>query len=393
MNPSYFFLGSVTVAADYSNVTAFLNLCMHLSIPYSDFKSYPDKVTVVFRLSEFKRFKREAEARGICYTVEKKSGLPIFLGKYKYRFGIWLGILCAAALVIASHLYIWDIEVTGNESVTSGEIRELLREQGFEVGSFIPHANTDKIENRILMKTDKLSWISVNIIGTVANVEVREREVERPSEPTRPANLVAKKSGIVEEVRIYRGNVVVGAGQYVKEGELLVSGLFDSVQEGFRYTRASGKVYARTVEEFYIEIPYEYETKRYTGLEYCEKVLNFFDFSMNISKKYGNEDILCDKINIVENCSLFGRVQTPFAVRTVKYLEYETVYETRSEKAAEELAYFELDKRLADMSEDSTLIKKTVIPLVRDDRFILHCVIVLIEDIAEVSEFDVILGE
>ena len=114
---------------------------------------------------------------------------------------------------------------------------------------------------------------------------------------------------------------------------------------------------------------------------------------MNISKKYGNEDILCDKINIVENCSLFGRVQTPFAVRTVKYLEYETVYETRSEKAAEELAYFELDKRLADMSEDSTLIKKTVTPLVRDDRFILHCVIVLIEDIAEVSEFDVILGE
>ena len=51
------------------------------------------------------------------------------------------------------------------------------------------------------------------------------------------------------------------------------------------------------------------------------------------------------------------------------------------------------DKRLADMSEDSTLIKKTVIPLVRDDRFILHCVIVLIEDIAEVSEFEVILGE
>ena len=45
------------------------------------------------------------------------------------------------------------------------------------------------------------------------------------------------------------------------------------------------------------------------------------------------------------------------------------------------------------MSEDSILIKKTVTPLVRDDRFILHCTIVLIEDIAEVSEFDVILGE
>ncbi len=393
MNPSYLILGSVTVSADYENVTALLNLCMHLSIPYSDFKSYPDRVTVVFRLSAFKRFEREADAREICYTVEKKHGLPIFLSKYKYRFGIWLGILCAAALVLASHLFIWDIEVTGNESVTSSEVRELLREQGFAVGSFIPRANTDRIENRILMESERISWISVNIIGTVANVEVRERETEREDEPTRPANLVAKKSGIIEEVRIFRGNVVVGAGKYVNKGELLVSGLFDSVQEGFRYTRASGQVFARTVEEFYIEIPYEYETKRYTGLEYCEKILNFFDFSMNISKKCGNEDILCDKINIVENYSLFGRVGTPFAVETVKYLEYETVCETRTPEAAEELAYFELEEKLAVMSEESTLIKKTVTPYVRDDRFILHCVIVLIEDIAEVSEFDVILGE
>ena len=393
MNLSYYILGSVTVAADYDNVTAFLNLCMHLSIPYSDFRSYPDRVTVVFRLSEFKRFEREAAAREICYTVEKKSGLPIFLGKYKYRFGIWFGILCAAALVLASHLFIWDIEVTGNESVTSSEVRELLRDQGFRVGSFIPRANTDRIENRILMESERISWISVNIIGTVANVEIREQDSKNEDEPTRPANLIAKKSGIIEEVRILNGNVVVGAGKYVNEGELLVSGLFDSVQEGFRYTRASGQVFARTVEEFYIEIPYEYETKRYTGLEYCEKILNFFDFSMNISKKCGNEDILCDKINIVENCNLFGRVQTPFSVETVRYLEYETVWETRSPDAAEELAYFELDGRLAEMSEGATLIKKTVMPLVRDDRFILHCVIVLIEDIAEVSEFDVILGE
>ena len=285
MNLSYYILGSVTVAADYDNVTAFLNLCMHLSIPYSDFRSYPDRVTVVFRLSEFKRFEREAAAREICYTVEKKSGLPIFLGKYKYRFGIWFGILCAAALVLASHLFIWDIEVTGNESVTSSEVRELLRDQGFRVGSFIPRANTDRIENRILMESERISWISVNIIGTVANVEIREQDSKNEDEPTRPANLIAKKSGIIEEVRILNGNVVVGAGKYVNEGELLVSGLFDSVQEGFRYTRASGQVFARTVEEFYIEIPYEYETKRYTGLEYCEKILNFFDFSMNISKK------------------------------------------------------------------------------------------------------------
>ena len=63
MNPSYYILGAVTVAADYENVTAFLNLCMHLSIPYSDFKSYPDKVTVKFRSSEYKQFEKDRRNR------------------------------------------------------------------------------------------------------------------------------------------------------------------------------------------------------------------------------------------------------------------------------------------------------------------------------------------
>ena len=393
MNLAYYILGAVTVSADYENVTSLLNLCMNLAIPYSDFKAGSGSVSMKFRLSEFKRLEGEARPRNIVYSIEKKQGLPVFLAKYKYRFGIWLGLLCGVALVIASTLFVWDVEVVGNSSVTVSEIKELLKSEDFGVGSFIPRANTDRIENNVLMNSEKLSWISVNIIGTVATVEVREREVADPDAPKRPANLVAKKSGIIEEVRLFRGNAVVGAGKYVNRGELLISGIFDSVQEGFRYTRASGKVYARTVEEFYIEIPYEYETKRYTGKEYCDKILNFFDYSMNISKNSRNDDILCDKIYIVENCVLFGAVSTPVTLETVKYLEYETVFETRSREAAEELAYFELSERLAFMMEDSILIKKTVTPIIRDDKFILYCVAVLIEDIAEVSEFDVIQGK
>ncbi len=394
MNPSYFFLGAVTVSADYENITPLLNLCMYLCIPYSDFTARSDRVTMVFRLAAFKKMQREADARGIFFKVEKRRGAPVFLEKYKYRFGIYLGLICALALIFLSHRFVWDIEVTGNESVTSKEVRELLREHGFSVGSYIPSVNTDKIENRILIDSERISWMSINIIGTVAEVQIRENVTpESESAVTKPANLIAKKSGLVEEVRIFRGKVMVGAGKYVNEGDLLVSGLFDSVQEGFRYTRAAGEVLARTVEELYIEIPYEYEEKEYTGAEYCDKYLIFFDYSMNISKNSGKDDILYDKINIVENYSLFGKIQTPFSVKTDRYLEYRTVWKIRGPEAAQELAYFELESKLSEISSNATLIKKTVTPYARDDRFILHCTIVLIEDIASVSEFEVELGE
>lgn len=393
MNPSYFFLGAVTVSADYENITPLLNLCMYYCIPYSDFTSKSDRVTMVFRLAAFKKMQKEADARGIIYTVERKRGVPVFLEKYKYRFGIYLGLICAFALIFLSHRFVWDIEVKGNETVTSKEVKELLREHGFSVGSYIPSVNTDKIENRILIDSERISWMSINIIGTVAEVQIRENVVpDRQSASAKPANLIARKSGIIEEVRLFRGRAMIGAGKYVNEGELLVSGLYDSVQEGFRYTRAAGEVLARTVEEFYIEIPYEYEKKEYTKDEYCNKYLIFFDYSMNISKNSGKDDVLYDKIDIVENCILFGKIHTPFWVKTERYLEYVTVEKTRSPEAAQELAYFELESRLSDISDNATLIKKIVTPYTRDDRFILHCVIVLIEDIAETAEFEVDLG-
>ena len=110
---------------------------------------------------------------------------------------------------------------------------------------------------------------------------------------------------------------------------------------------------------------------------------------MNISKKGGNEGALYDKISIVEECSIFDLIDTPFSLKTERYLEYEAVSLARTPEEAENLAYFNLECRLAGMAEDSILVKKTVTPLIREDRFILHCVIVLIENIAETEEFEV----
>jgi hypothetical protein len=185
----------------------------------------------------------------------------------------------------------------------------------------------------------------------------------------------------------------VSSGKFVEKGDLLVSGLFDSNRVGFRYTRASGQVLARTTSEFFIEIPYEYEGIVYTGEEYYDKYLNFFNFSIKISKNYGKEGALYDKIDIVENCSFPDGVPTPFEIQTVRYLEYENKVLTRSVDEAENLAYFELARRLGELAEDSVIIRKTVTPSIRDDRFSLYCVIVAIEDIASVSEFEVELSE
>ncbi len=389
MNISYLLFGSVTVFCDYENITPLLNICMRFAIPYTGMKHGRDGVELTFHLSNVKRIKIEAERCGVEYKVIRRGGLPQFFLRYKYRFGIYIGILCFVAMLIASRLFIWHIDVVGNENITTTEVKEMLRSQGFFVGSFIPSVNTDRIENRVLIESDTVSWISVNIKGNAAEVQIRERKTGNSDIPDRPANLVAAKSGVVEEVRIHSGLVVANAGKYVDKGDLLVSGIYDSTQLPFRYTRASGEVYARTVSEYYVEIPFEYEKIVYTGEEYYDKFLIFFDYSINISKNYGKEGALYDKIDIVENYCFRDGSPMPIEMRTVKYLEYEYVTETRSEEEAENLAYFELSQKLAENAPDTVILKKTIIPHITDRSFSLYCTVVAIENIAETSEFDV----
>lgn len=390
MNPSYFFLGGVRIFVDYDNAAPLLNLCMYFSIPYTAFTPVADGVEMTVRHSAYKRLKGEAEARGVVFSVRKRSGLPALFDRYKLRIGAFVGILLAFLLTVASQSVIWDINVTGNESITATEIRQMLREEGFFVGSYIPAANTDRIETRIMLKYDTISWMSINIMGTVAEVQVRETVPPQNADaPKNPANLVASKDGIIEEVRLFRGVATVVSGQPVSEGMLLVSGLYDGERIGVRYTRASGQILARTKSEYYIEIPFEYEEKRYTGEKFYDKYLNFFDFSINILKNSGNEGVLYDRISIVENFCFPDGKETPFGLRTDKYRAYETVKLTRTPKEAEELAYYELSARLSQLAEDSIVTRKTVTPILKQDSFMLVCRLEMIENIAETREIEI----
>ena len=288
MNPSYVLMGAVTLHTDSDGISPLLDLCLRKGIPYTDLIKTEDGFSVTLRYSAYSKLKKAAVNEDVELSVRSRHGIPAILERYKFRFGIPVGVIIAVMLVIFSHLFVWDIDVIGNETLTTAEVRELLKNEGFSVGSYIPRANTDRIENKIMMNTDTISWMSINIIGTVAEVQIREYSPPYSEiDDGKPASIVASKPGIIEEVRVLRGNVTVASGNFVEKGDVLVSGIIESERHGIRYERAQGKVFARTSYEFVIEIPFKYEGKRYTGEEFYEKYLNFFDFSINILKNSG----------------------------------------------------------------------------------------------------------
>ena len=384
----YTLLGFIRIQVKDEHKALAMNICMEYRIPYTDIElDSSGSICMTFKYYDYKKFEKIANINGIEFEKVKEGGLPRFLYKLRYRFGLCAGMIFGVALVIYFSSIIWDVRVVGNTTVTTEKIEGILESYGVALGKRIDKIDVDKIHNQILIESDEISFISINLSGNIANVEIREnRKPGEESSGVGFANVIAKKSGVIEDVRSYVGNVMVKSGQTVNEGDILISGLYDSKIEGFRYTRAAGEVMAKTVEEYYIEIPLQYEKKQYTGVVNYEKNLNFFGKTFNIFKKGGKDVSLYDTIYNVDNYALMGSASMPISISTLSFHEYEMIKAIRTIEEAEALAYFELDRKISESGAEF-LIKKTVTPRANENSFSIYCVVVYIENIAKTNEF------
>lgn len=328
--------GTVRVEATGAMPVTLLNLCAARGLAFWDAKA-EDSVTV--RLTVFKSDLKELEelARRSNVTVQavRKRGAPFFMRRFRKRYTLIAGFaLCIAALFWSS-LYIWDIDVSGNEAVPASKILTALENAGVGVGSFWPRFTIESIRSLVLVEVPELSFITVNVSGSRAEIIVRER-VPKPElvNESVHAHVIAEKSGIITGMNVYRGSASVLLGQTVLAGEMLVSGEIESPFAGLRGVRAMADVTARTWYELVAVQPLEGTSKSYTGEEKSRIALCIGTKRINF---YGNSGICdgnCDKIITEKRLELAGLFTLPVSIVRESCAEYE-------------LKPSELDSRLA----------------------------------------------
>ena len=388
MNPAYFLVGYTVLGIKRAHAEQVLNLCMHYGIPYVDGGSDALCLRLCLRSRQARRLCTILKAALIEYTVQKRGGLPWLLLRLSRRPGLIAGILCALCIIAASECFVFDVRVTGNQTLTASQVKELLAQQGFTPGSFIPSLDTDKIETRVMLASDRIAWLSINVKGTVAYVELIEQRLPAPATRLRPAHVVASRSGEVVAVELYRGNVLVSAGQQVQKGEILIAGVYDSQTLGFRFTRAAGKVMVRTVQEYEVHVPYQYEKKVYTGEILEKKSLIFFSFPIKVFQSTGNWGGVCDKIDIVDNFSPLADVELPLYLHTERCLLYEMQAATRTPEAALMLAHRQLSEQINQSLQDGELLDKRIRTRIGKDGVTLYATVTCIANVAQTQEFE-----
>ncbi|MBR2011382.1 MAG: sporulation protein YqfD [Clostridia bacterium] len=390
MNVYLFLIGYTELRVPAAAMTDFFEICRVLGISPRGAKRRRNSEDVICRLSRFSaaRVMALATQREIALTVLKTGGLPALWLRFIHRPGIVFGALTALALLVAANLFVWDVDITGCEVLTEREVEEELKAVGLSRGVFLPLVDGDAIMLALRQSDSRIAYATVNLIGTVAHVQIREAEPEPTKVPHAPANLVAKQDGIVVLPLIFEGECLVEVGEYVRAGQVLASGILDSESGGFRVTRAAGRVLARTEETIAVSVPFCYNEKVLTGRVFREVEVSFFGMRGKVFKNTGNVTNSCDII-VYEKEFYAGAHTLPFGLTVAEYYEYTEQAARRTATEALSLANEELAARLATASEARTLLAKTVEVVVDEEGVTLFCTAAFEEDIATVFEFSV----
>lgn len=380
---SRFVFGAYTLALKKERAREAMNVLITNNIPFGQSREENGEVFIMLTRRGLRRY---LGATGGFRFGEKAvyQGIPALLRRYRLRTGVFIGIFIFIASVTLSSFFIWDVNVTGNVSITTEEIRERLSAYGVREGAFIPSLDMNDVASRVLLETGNISFLKINMRGTVASVEVRERrESESEASAATPSNLVAKYSGQIERLEVLGGSSQVAYLQPVKKGELLVSGIIDSTALGYRLVRSRGKVFARVTLAYESEIPLETEEKAYTGAETHKKSIKIFSNSINLSKNtsvpYAKYDTIVNK----EKIYLFGKIELPIYVITETYREYTQAARTLTESEALERALADIEKQSEAELAGAEILSRSTETCVQGGALFVRTEIYCITDIAQ----------
>lgn len=342
------------VKADPAGERRFISALIFYKIPFGEISSGNGEI------SFFIRSRDEEKIREIAKSIEAEvsftlTGIPATIQRYRHRIGLPIGAAIAVLMIILSSKFVFDIEITGNKNVTTEKIEAELDSYGFRLGTYIPSSDIDGICKRIAAENEAISWISINMRGTVAHVEVREKKSVEITDTSSPSNIVAMYDGQIVSIEAHGGKSEVKAGQTVKKGEILISGIIDSPALGYRTVRARGRVLARVTRVFSASEELTRTIKTYTGLKTTRKSVKFFSKIINLFKNSNISYEKYDTIETEERLSLFG-TRLPLSIITKTYTEYTEDEISISMAEAERAAIEKISKVIGDEAEEMEIL-------------------------------------
>ncbi len=296
------------------------------NIQIYDIKESKGKLSAVIKASDYLYVCKSAKKYGIRTRVSERFGLYFRLYGYRKRWGLVVGPMCCAAVILILSQFVWDIRISGNDNVSKSQLYALADECGIYPGAYVHNFSVSDFESLGMADIKDLSWISVEREGSRIYIKVKEKALAKPVDipPEIPCNIVSDYDCQLISATVKRGVLQVKTGDGIRKGQLLISGTVDNNNDGVIHIHAEGELIARCyqTEEFYLT--YRQNKRKPVSEEKCSTYLMFGDFS--IKSPFDNVEISdTDDISYREEygfINVFG-IKTPLRYKKGIYTFYE----------------------------------------------------------------------
>jgi len=219
-----FLTGYVTLVVKGGNLEKLINMAVSRGLYLWDIRRVdPDTARVKLRLNGIKALRHIARVTRCRFRITGKSGLPFKVARLKKSKTLLAGAVISALLVYIMSSFIWFVEVRGNKNIPADRVEKIAGEAGLAIGTLKAGLNKDSIEKYIRNEIPGVAWVGIKITGTKAIIEIAEKIIIPPVDNS-PANVVAEKAGLIQDLLVLSGKPVVSEGEMVRKGDVLITG-------------------------------------------------------------------------------------------------------------------------------------------------------------------------
>ncbi len=238
--------GYVHIRATGGFLERFLNLCYSGKINLWDVCLRDNVLTFCISLGHFTKIRPIVAKSGVKVTILKKTGLIYKYRKHSKRIGFVTGLALFMVIHLILSMFVWCVDVQGNNTVSKSEILSQSECYGLTFGTF--KKGFDEIRTARNIAADykgKITWLSVNIKGSLAVIELREdNRIIGETEDRAPCNIVADFDGVILSAETFYGDCMVKSGIGVKKGDLLINGAIINEDMSTTFYAAKGRITA-----------------------------------------------------------------------------------------------------------------------------------------------------
>ena len=221
----------------------FINLCALSRVQVWDMTCRDGYIKGKIAARDFHKLRRIVRKTGVKLTISEKIGLPFYLKQHRNRVGLIVSAVFYIVFCIVMNRFVWCIDTVDSENFSREQIISAAENAGLHHGIYVSKFDEEKAARGIFKAFDgKLSWVKVNIKGSLAVIEYREKtEKLKIEERGEPSNIVADFDGVIVSDETYQGAKNISRGNAVKTGDVLISGVVEGVDQKPLYYEAKGK--------------------------------------------------------------------------------------------------------------------------------------------------------